>query len=70
MHLEETARRLVDVDDADCADCVRLHEPAKLDEEPMRAGLLQSRTVELLQALGGLLLQLRRMPRKRLVTKE
>ena len=49
MHWEEAARGLVDVDDAVCADCVRLHEPAKLDEESMRVGLLQNRTVELLQ---------------------
>ena len=55
MHREEAARGLVDVEDAVCADSVRLHEPAQLDEEPVRVGLLQSRTVELLQALGGLL---------------
>ena len=45
----------VDVHDALCADCVLVHEPAQLDEEPLRVGLLQSRAVELLQALGGLL---------------
>ena len=55
LHREETARGLVDVHDAVCADCVLVHEPAQLDEEPVRVGLLQSRAVELLQALGGLL---------------
>ena len=55
MHREETARGLVDVHDAVCADSVLVHEPAQLDEEPVRVGLLQSRAVELLQALGGLL---------------
>ena len=34
--------------------CV-VHEPAQLDEQPVRVGLLQRRAVELLQALGGLL---------------
>ena len=55
VHRQEAARGLVDVDDAVCADSVLLHEPAQLDEEPVRVGLLQSRAVELLQALGGLL---------------
>ena len=55
MHREEAARGLVDVHDAVCADSVLVHEPAQLDEEPVRVGLLQSRAVELLQALGGLL---------------
>ena len=55
MNREKVARGLVDVDDAVGADCVRLHEPAQLDEEPVRVGLLQSRDVELLQAIGGLL---------------
>ena len=55
MHREETARGLVDVHDAVCADSVLVHEPAQLDEEPVRVGLLQSRAVELFQALGGLL---------------
>ena len=54
MHREEAARGLVDVHDAVCADSVLVHEPAELDEEPVRVGLLQSRAVELLQALGGL----------------
>ena len=55
MQREEAARSLVDVDESVCADCVRVHEPAQLDEEAVRVGLLQSRAVELLQALGGLL---------------
>ena len=55
VHREEAARGLVDVHDAVGADCVRVHEPAELDEEAMRVGLLQSRAVELLHALGGLL---------------
>ena len=55
MHREETGRGLVDVHDAVCTDSVLVHETAQLDEEPVRVGLLQSRAVELLQALGGLL---------------
>ena len=55
MHREETARGLVDVHDAVCADSMLVHEPAQLDEEMVRVGLLKSRAVELLQALGGLL---------------
>ena len=55
MHREKAARGLVDVDDAVCADCVLVHEPAQLDEEPVNVGLLLLRAVELLQALGGLL---------------
>ena len=55
MHQQEAERRLVDVHDTVCADCVLVHEPAQLDEQPVRVGLLQSRAVELLQALGGLL---------------
>ena len=55
MHQQEAARRLVNVHDAVCADNVLVHEPAQLDEQPVRVGLLQSRAVELLQALGGLL---------------
>ena len=55
MHGEEGAGRLVDVHDVVRADCVLVHEPAQLDEEPLRVGLLQSKAVELLQALGGLL---------------
>ena len=55
MHREKAARGLANVDDAVCADSVLVHEPAEIDEEAMRVGLLQSRAVELLQALGGLL---------------
>ena len=51
-HREEAARRLVNVDDAVCADCVRVHEPAELGEEAMCVGVLLLRAVELLQALG------------------
>ena len=55
MHRGEAARGLVDVHDAVCADSVLVHEPAQLDEEPVRVGELLLRAVELLQALGGLL---------------
>ena len=55
VHREKAARGLVDVHDAVCTDSVLVHEPAELDEEAVRVGLLQSRAVELLQALGGLL---------------
>ena len=51
----EAAGGLVDVHDAVRAECVRVHEPAQLDEQPVRVGLLQSRAVELLQTLGGIL---------------
>ena len=49
------AGRLVDVNDAVCADCVLVHQPPQLDEEPVRVGVLLLRAVELFQALGGLL---------------
>ena len=55
MHREETARGLVDVHDAVCADSVLVHEPAQRDEQPVRVGVLLLRAVELFQALGGLL---------------
>ena len=55
VHWQEAARGLVDVDDAICADSVLVHEPAQLDEEPVRVGVLLLWAVELLQALGGLL---------------
>ena len=55
MHREEAARGLVNVHDAVCADSVLVHEPAQLDEQPVRVGVLLLRAVELLQALGGLL---------------
>ena len=54
MHRQEPAGRLVDVHDAVCADSVLVHEPAELDEEAMRVGVLLLGAVELLQALGGL----------------
>ena len=38
-----------------CAGSVLVHEPAELDEEPVRVGVLLLKTVELFQALGGLL---------------
>ena len=54
-----------------------VHEPTQLDEQPVRVGLLQSRAVELLQALGGLfeaqahatqkLLDPRRVPLRRAI---
>ena len=55
MHRQEPAGRLVDVHDAVCADSVLVHQPAQLDEEPVRVGVLLLRTVELFHALGGLL---------------
>ena len=55
MHQEEAAGRLVDVHDAVCAGSVLVHEPAQLDEQPVRVGVLLLRAVELFQALGGLL---------------
>ena len=55
MHRQEAARSLVDVHDEVCADCVCAHQPAQLDEEPVRVGVLLLRAVELFQALGGLL---------------
>ena len=55
MHQQEAAGRLVDVHDAVCADSVLVHQPAQLDEQPVRVGLLLLRAVELFHALGGLL---------------
>ena len=55
MHRQEAARGLVNVDDAVCADGVLVHEPAQLDEEAVRVGVLLLRAVESLQAAGGLL---------------
>ena len=55
MHRQDAAGGLVDVHDAVCAGSVLVHEPPELDEQPVRVSLLQSRAVELLQALGGLL---------------
>ena len=54
MHRQEAAGRLVDVHDAVCAGSVLVHEPAELDEEPVRVGVLL-RAVDLFHALGGLL---------------
>ena len=67
MHREKAARGLVDVHDAVCADSVLVHEPAELDEEAMRVGVLLLMALELLQALGKLL-KLKRIPRKRFFT--
>ena len=55
MHRQEAAGRLVDVHDAVCADSVRARQPAQLDEQPVRVGVLLLRAVELFHALGGLL---------------
>ena len=55
MHWQEAPRRLVDVHDAVCADSVCAHQPAHFDEQPVRVGVRLLRAVELLQALGGLL---------------
>ena len=52
MHMQEAAGRLVDVHDAVCTDSVCL---PKLNEQPMRVGVLLLRAVELFHALGGLL---------------
>ena len=55
MHREEAAGRHVDVHDAVCADCVCAHQPAQLDEQPVRVGVLLLWAVELFHALGELL---------------
>ena len=55
MHRQEAAGRLVDVHGAVCADNVCAHQPAQLDEQPVRIGVLLLRAVELSHALGGLL---------------
>ena len=55
MHWQEAAGRLVDVHDAVCADSVLVHQPAQLNEEPVRVGVRLLKAVELLHALGGLL---------------
>ena len=55
MHRQEAAGRVVDVHDAVCADSVIVRQPAQLDEEPVRVGVLLLRAVELFHALGGLL---------------
>ena len=55
MHRQEAAGRLVDVHDAVCAGSVLVHQPAQLDEEPVRVSVLLLRAVELFHALGRLL---------------
>ena len=55
MHRQEAARGFFDVHDAVCADSVLFHQPAQLDEEPVRVGVLLLWTVELFHALCGLL---------------
>ena len=55
LHPQEVARGLVDVHDAVSAGCVLVHQPAQLVGRPVRVGVLLLRTVELFQALGGLL---------------
>ena len=57
MHRQEAAGRLVDVHDAVCADSVLVHQPAQLDEEPVRVSVLL-RAVELYHALRGVPLRL------------
>ena len=52
---QEAAGRLVDVHDAVCADSVLVHEPAQLDEEPLRFGAQLLWAVELFHALSELL---------------
>ena len=55
MHWQEATGRLVDVHDAVCADAKGVHEPAQLDEQPMRVGVLLLGAVELCHVLGGLI---------------
>ena len=50
MHLEEAAGRYVDGHDAVCADSVLVHQPAQLDEQPVRFGVLLLSAVELFHA--------------------
>ena len=45
LHRHDTAQGLVYVDHAVCADSVLVHEPAQVDEQPMRVGLLVSGAV-------------------------
>ena len=49
------ALQSVDVHDSICADSALVYQPATLDEQPVRVGVLLLRAVELFQALGGLL---------------
>ena len=55
LGLFDAAAAPVDVHDAVCAGSVLAHQPAQLDEQPMRVGVLLLRAVELFHALGGLL---------------
>ena len=55
MHWQEAAGRLVDVHDAVCPDSVLVNQPAQLDDQPVRVGVLLLSAVELFHALGGLL---------------
>ena len=68
IHQEEAARGLADVHDAVCADSVLVHEPAQLDEEPVRVGLLQTGLWSSFKHLAGFL-KLRHMPRKSCFTR-
>ena len=51
----EAAGGLVDAHYAVCADTIGAHQPAQLDEQPVRVGVLLLRAVELFHALGRLL---------------
>ena len=53
MHRPEAARGLVDVHDSVCGDSVLIHQPAQLDEQLMRVGVLLLRAAEIFHALGG-----------------
>ena len=55
MHWQEATAGLVDVHEAVCADAIGPHQPAQLDDQPVRVGALLLRSVELFHALGGLL---------------
>ena len=55
MHRQEVAEGLVDVHDAVFADARGAHEPAQLDEEPVRVGVLLLRAAELFHALDEFL---------------
>ena len=49
------AGRFVDVHDSVCADSVLVHQPAQLDEQRVRVGVLLLTASKLFHALGGLL---------------
>ena len=66
---QELAGGLVDVRDAVCADSVLVHQPAQLDEEPVRVCVLLLRAMEFFHALGDFLVpQLKCMPRRSCLT--